>query len=184
MRRLTIGLMMLATSGFAQDTNQVTLKYDDGSGVSGELLEYKDDMFRLQASVGLIAIPAQDVSCIGAACPPGTTLEVPPAPVTLVSHDGKISLSGNVIEFVNNEYVLATDIGEIRISADLTSCTGAGCVTPSEPPSREVVLTNGSATIEGLYVGLENGTYIIEVDALGKMRVDASSFECTGAACP
>ena len=184
MRPTILALTLLATTGVAQSTNQITLKYDDGSGVSGELVEFSNGIFRVQASVGLIAIPAQDVSCIGVACPEGTALEVPPAPVTLTALDGTFNVSGNVIDFVDDEYVLATDIGEIRISASLATCEGVGCVAPPPPVSRDVSLVSGTTTIEGELVRVEDGAYIVDVDQLGQMRVDASTFECRGDACP
>ena len=183
MRPFIFALLLLPTTVVAQSANQVTLKYDDGSGVSGELIEFKDDKFRIQASVGMIVIPAQDVSCIGTACPDGTAFEVPAAPVTLTGKDGTFTLSGNVIEFVDDEYVLATDIGEIRIAASLATCEGAGCVAPQEPINRNVTLVNGATTIEGELIRIEDGYYIVEVDQLGEMRVDANTFECRGEAC-
>ncbi len=183
MRPLLFGLMLIANVGWAQ-ANQVTLKYDDGTGVSGELLEFTDGNFRIQASVGLISIPAQDVSCIGDACPAGTELELRSAPVKLTSLDGSIILTGDVIEFADGDYVLATDIGEVRINADKVTCEGAGCVSSQEPVSRDVVLVNGNTIIEGELVRLEDKAYIINVAQLGEVRIDATSFQCRGEACP
>lgn len=184
MRTFIMGLMLIATASAAQNANQVTLKYDDGSGVSGELLTFENDMFRIQASVGLIAISAQDVSCIGAACPEGTELVVAPAPVTLTSRDGTFRVAGNVIEFVDDVYVVATDIGELQINASDVICEGDGCVTPAAPIDRNVSLVSGTTTIEGELLSVEDGAYIINVDQLGELRVDASTFECRGDACP
>ncbi|MCK0096925.1 hypothetical protein MWU60_15205 [Yoonia sp. F2084L] len=189
MRKLSIGLILLASASIAQSASQVTLKYDDGTGVSGELVGFDDGIFRIQASVGLIAIPAQDVSCIGAVCPEGTELQVAAAPVVLTSLDGNLRIAGDVIEFVDGEYVLATEIGEFRIDASLIVCEGEGCVPSSapaneEPVSQEVFLVNGTTSIEGKLLGLEDGAYLIEVDQLGTLRVDANTFDCRGEACP
>lgn len=189
MRKLMCGLMLLASASAAQTAGQVTLKYDDGTGVAGELVGFEDGIFRIQASVGLIAIPAADVSCIGATCPAGTELEVPPAPVMLTSLDGSIQMAGDVLYFVDGEYVLATDLGEIRVDASLVTCTGDGCVPGSEPVvqepiSQDVVLVDGTTTIEGVLQGVEDGAYLIEVDQLGILRVDSAKFECRGDACP
>jgi hypothetical protein len=174
--------MLLASVGMAQNANQVTLKFDDGTGISGELLEFANDTFRIQAHVGLIVVPADGVFCIGAACPEGTLLEVESAAVTLISLDGTQQLSGDVIEVVNGEYVLATDFGEVRIGTELVKCEGVGCV--DSQISKEVVLSDGSVTLEGTLLELENGAYIIDVEALGQIRVDANQFECSGEACP
>jgi hypothetical protein len=174
--------MLLASVGMAQNANQVTLKFDDGTGISGELLEFTNDTFRIQAHVGLIVIPADGVFCIGAACPEGTHLQIESAAVTLISLDGTQQLSGDVIEVVNGEYVLATDFGEVRVSTDLVKCEGVGCV--DSEISKEVVLSDGSVTLEGTLLELKDGAYIIDVKALGQIRVDANQFECSGEACP
>jgi hypothetical protein len=50
----------------------VELKSDDGFvSLQGEILEFSDDMLRVRTGHGEISIPANEVSCIGAACPEG-----------------------------------------------------------------------------------------------------------------
>lgn len=184
MRPLILGLMLLATTGMAQSSKQITLKYDDGTGVSGELIDFKNNVFRIQASVGLIGIPASDVACIGAACPEGTEMEIAAAPVKLTSHDGSMMVSGNLIEFTNNQYVLATDLGEMQIDANLFKCEGAACAVEKPPVSRKVTLSSGTTVISGELVGVEAGSYVIDVKQIGQLRLGTDVFECQGDACP
>ncbi|WP_341368026.1 phosphate ABC transporter substrate-binding/OmpA family protein [Yoonia sp. BS5-3] len=47
--------------------------------------------------------------------------------VTLRSSDGTVNMSGNFIDFVDNSYVIATALGELRVSASRVNCEGAAC---------------------------------------------------------
>lgn len=184
MRTLIFGLMVFAAPVVAQNANQVTLKYDDGTGVTGELSTFEDGIFQIKSSIGTVAIPASDVSCIGSACPEGTALEVPSSAVVLTSIDGASQLSGDLIEFADDEYVLATDIGEVRIRADQVTCEGEGCVALEEPVSSTVTLVNDSTEIEGEFLRIEDGAYIVYNEILGEIRVNSDTFECRGDRCP
>lgn len=184
MRLSIIGLTIVATAGVAQDVNQITLKYDDGTGVSGDLVEFEDGIFRIQSSVGLIAIPAADVACIGSACPEGTELEVAPAPVKLTSQDGSLSVEGNLINFADGQYLVATNIGEMQIQADAVNCEGIGCPEQLEPPSQRVTLVSDAVTIEGDLLSVEEGAYVVLADGIGQVRINADAFECLGEVCP
>ncbi|MEM9795374.1 MAG: hypothetical protein AAF919_02730 [Pseudomonadota bacterium] len=177
----------MATTANAQDANQVTLKFDDGEGVSGQLLGFEDGIFRLRASVGRVSIPAQDVFCIGAACPEGTELEIPPAPVTLASPDGSLRVSGDLLEFTNGTYVVATNVGELRIEAEMVTCEGDGCppAAVSDPADRKVALmSDGDVVLEGELLGIEDGVYLVDLGAFGVVRADVNAYECRGEACP
>ena len=48
-------------------------------------------------------------------------------PVVLVSNDGYIAFSGDLLAFENNFYVLQTSVGEVRIPASDVICRGEGC---------------------------------------------------------
>ncbi len=185
MRSLVLfSALLLATPTLAQSGGEITLNYDDGSGVSGELVAFSDGLFRIQASVGLLTIPAADVACVGAACPEGTTQETSTTAVTLIVDDGTVRISGDLMEFSNGEYVVATKLGEIRISADIAECTGVGCALAVPPADPRLVLTNGGTTIAGILRAFEDGAYILDVDQIGRMRIPAEGFTCEGEACP
>ena len=47
--------------------------------------------------------------------------------VTLTSPDGQITLSGALIAFENNTYVLDSLFGPMRVSADMVNCEGEAC---------------------------------------------------------
>ena len=47
--------------------------------------------------------------------------------VTLKSADGTVNLVGEFIEFTDNNYVIRTGLGDLRISASRVSCAGADC---------------------------------------------------------
>ena len=47
--------------------------------------------------------------------------------VVLKSTDGSVNLEGELISFSDNDYVIQTALGDMRISAENVSCTGEGC---------------------------------------------------------
>lgn len=49
--------------------------------------------------------------------------------VTLTANDGSSQLTGDLIEFKDNFYVIKTALGQMRMSAARVSCDGAGCPT-------------------------------------------------------
>lgn len=49
--------------------------------------------------------------------------------VTLKSADGTVNLVGEFIEFVDDNYVIRTGLGDLRISASRVRCEGAACPT-------------------------------------------------------
>lgn len=47
--------------------------------------------------------------------------------ITLVSHDGAINITGDLVEFADGNYVIESAFGPIRVAADQVSCIGDGC---------------------------------------------------------
>jgi hypothetical protein len=184
---MAISLAVAASTGASQTQETVTIKFDDGDGVTGELVEFANDTFKIQTVIGRVTIPAEGVYCIGAACPPSTRLEVAPSPMALTSFDGSIKIAGNLLEIVNGQYVLATDFGELRIDTDEVTCEGEGCLETVAPPPTfggPVVLTSGVTTIEGDLVGIEDNSYVVEIESMGPIRVTMDKFTCSGEGCP
>lgn len=68
-----------------------------------------------------------------ATCALATAMAIPAATyageVTLKSADGTVNLVGEFIEFTDNNYVIRTGLGDLRISASRVSCIGDDCPT-------------------------------------------------------
>ncbi|WP_156788502.1 hypothetical protein [Roseobacter sp. CCS2] len=179
-------LVTIAGSAVAQEARMVTLKYDDGDGISGELIEANDQVVLLKGSVGLVTIPVEGLSCIGQACPAAMRFVSTGPQLTFTTTDGSVAVTGQLIEIANDQYVLATNLGELRLNVDGAICSGDGCpLTGSQSQfGGDVVLTNGATAIEGKLVGVEDGSYIMEVPNMGAIRVNAALFDCSGESCP
>ncbi|TFL19533.1 hypothetical protein [Jannaschia formosa] len=187
-----LGAALLLTGAAAaqgQDPDRVTLVFDnglDGGNISGTLREYDGARFLLDAGIGLVAIPADGVSCIGAACPEATRPDSGSPTLVLTSLDGRSTVIGNLTEFADGVYVLATDAGEVRIPSDLVLCEGPACVEPAAAgfAGGPATLSRGDMAIEGMLVSVEDGTYVLDVVGFGELRVLVSEYECEGPGCP
>ncbi|MEJ8560158.1 hypothetical protein QTO30_02140 [Yoonia sp. GPGPB17] len=183
---MTAACIVCGTSAFAQDSETVTLKFYDGDGISGELIEANDQFVMLRSSIGMVTIPVEGVSCIGQACPEAMRF-VPVGPtLTFTTTDGSVEVMGQLIEISNDQYVIATNLGELRINVDGAICSGDGCPDVGSQPTfgGDVILTNGATVIEGKLIGIEGAAYLVEVPTMGAIRVDSGVFECAGASCP
>ncbi len=92
--------------------------------------------------------------------------------VTISSKDNAVSITGELLSFDEEVYILSTDIGELRLSRAATNCSGATCpqtitnleitVSVTEPKTAALLQTmvNGFAAsrdLMGLSVPDENG---------------------------
>ncbi len=66
--------------------------------------------------------------------------------VTLRSADGTVNLVGDFIEFTDNNYVIRTGLGDLRISASRVRCEGAACPSFETAAEADVTLS-GSDTV-------------------------------------
>lgn len=188
---------LLGGGAAAQGLGPVTLVFDNGLGsesLSGTLTEFDGDRFLLDSPIGLVAIPVEGVSCIGDACPPGTAPEVASAPeitsaeLVLTSHDGTSVIRGDLLKYVDETYVLATNIGEMHVPAMMVRCEGSACMTPASasaprPGGPARIIGNGMS-IEGTMLAVEDGIYVLEVVGFGELRVPIADYACEGPGCP
>ncbi|MEL7179573.1 MAG: hypothetical protein AAFN63_07045 [Pseudomonadota bacterium] len=184
---VAVALLGLITApAMAQDGSTVTLKYDAGEGLTGELVEVNDQVVVLRGSIGLVTVPVEGVTCIGQACPDSMRFVSSAPMLTFTTLDGSVAVQGQLVEISNDQYVIATNLGELRFNVDGAICTGEGCpVTLAETQfGGDVVLTNGTTAIEGQLVGFEGTSYIVEVANVGPIRVDSNVFDCSGDGCP
>lgn len=178
---------LMATSASAQTANSVTLKYDDGDGVTGEIISFADGLFRLNSLFGEVTVPADSVVCIGKACPEGTTPALPEVRLVLTSKDGSSKVSGNLIETTEKHYIVETDVGELRLNISDVNCSGVGCIPSTETVfavGGDVVLTSSGSSVEGTLIDLLENAYVVEVMNIGVVRMSKDAFACSGPGCP
>ena len=122
----------------------------DGIELTGELIEFKDGVYRIETVIGEIAIRAEQVTCSGPGCPetsePAPELRaIPGEKVTIITDNGAVSLSGILVSFEDGAYEIDTDIGRLEILAEGTVCEGPGCPVPVAPRDTAVAITNVAA---------------------------------------
>ncbi len=98
-------------------------------------------------------------------------------PITLNSLDGSLSISGELIEFTGENYIVASQIGNLTVAATMVECVGEAC--PSILPeyseftisgSRDLALKLMPALLDGFSASL--GLDIIQqTDAAGNPQV-------------
>ncbi|WP_308916516.1 phosphate ABC transporter substrate-binding/OmpA family protein [Jannaschia sp. LMIT008] len=67
--------------------------------------------------------------------------------VTLQSADGAVDVSGALVAFDGDTYVVRTGLGELRVDADGVTCTGEACPDPGEAGPVADVTFAGSDTV-------------------------------------
>ena len=113
--------------------------------------------------------------------------------VTLRSQDESINISGELVAFEDEIYILRTNLGTLRISSDRVDCFGDAC--PFQEPEPEPVVEgfvggpvtlqarDGSVEISGNLTQFENEIYTIET-GFGILEISVEDAVCIGDACP
>lgn len=97
--------------------------------------------------------------------------------VTLKSSDGTVNLEGDLVSFSEDNYIIRTDLGDLRIAANRVFCEGPGC--PDVQTAAYDVKLAGSDTIgEGL-MPLMMGGFATFLNAEAKIENTATQGEFT-----
>lgn len=99
----------------------------------------------------------------------------------LTSKDGTTSITGDLIAIEDEIYVLEISAGLQRFPVSLVDCEGPGCIPQ---PDRTVELVGQNLSIVGEQLSFENNVHFIQEPVIGEIGLNASLFECRGAACP
>lgn len=111
--------------------------------------------------------------------------------VTLRSQDETVNLTGELLSFEDDIYVIRTNLGALRISADRVVCIGEACPRTEPEPVLEVfepgIVTlrsaDGVTEITGTLTAFENDTYFLQT-GFGELQIAAEDNICIGDACP
>jgi len=173
----------LSVSAQAEDT--VTIQFDGGLGITGVLVEATETAVRLETLSGVVTIPLEGATCIGAACPGAQETTTEDRAVVLTSLDGATKMEGDLVRVESGDYVLSTIIGEMRAPVDQVTCIGTGCVEPTPEPvlGGKVILSSGDTILQGILKGLNDENYLVEVALFGELSVPRA-FDCKGEGCP
>lgn len=103
--------------------------------------------------------------------------------VTIASKDNAVSITGELISFDDDVYVLDTDIGRLRLSRSATNCTGDAC--PVVTTNLELAVAVNEPGTAGLLQTIVNGfaasrdlTGLSAPDANGVVaRIDLQDFQ-------
>lgn len=105
--------------------------------------------------------------------------------VSLKSLDGSVDISGELIEYQDNVYVIQSDFGAIRIAADAVECTGAAC--PATDVLDQELTFSGSDTVADGLVPLLLASYaaskeaeIITTDTISGIETNVQFIENLG----
>ncbi|WP_373636622.1 substrate-binding domain-containing protein [Yoonia sp. BS5-3] len=95
--------------------------------------------------------------------------------VNLKSPDGSIDLTGELIEYQDNIYVISSPLGSVRVSGDRVECVGGGC-PDTEVLDQEITFSGSDAIADGLLPVLL-ASYATSLEAEPVLTETVGSFE-------
>jgi len=108
---------------------ETTLTAVDGSvTITGELLGFENNAYRIRTAAGELLIRGEFVACSGDGCPKiEGAAAADGGEVTLSSSDDQINLKGALVGVTNTELILDTIGGRLTVRRELINCEGASC---------------------------------------------------------
>jgi phosphate transport system substrate-binding protein len=106
--------------------------------------------------------------------------------VTLRSDDGKMNVSGDLISFDGEQYIVSVpELGDLRVAAEKMTCSGPGCPAAPFELGGQVTISkiDGGSSFSGELVGFSDGIYSVQSDT-SLLTAKASEVTCTGPGCP
>lgn len=148
---LTLGF---AAPVFAKD--EVTLRSQDGIDVTGTIVSFEDNVYVIRTDLGILRVSGERVDCFGDACPDVSEVEtVASDEVTLRAADGSTQITGKLLSFENDAYLLETSFGKLQIAAAGNTCIGKACPEVNLN-SKEVTIASSGELSSGLMMSLVN----------------------------
>ena len=111
--------------------------------------------------------------------------------VTLRSQDETVNLTGELLSFEDDIYVIKTNLGALRISSDRVTCIGEACPRTEPEPVVEAFVpgivtlraSDGQTEITGTLLAFEDDTYFLQT-GFGELQIAAADNICVGDSCP
>lgn len=114
------------------------------------------------------------------------------ADVTIRSLDGKVSISGELVEYTDEFFMLRTTVGILKMVRASVECEGADCPVPEQIlmlanakiGSRvKIIARDKTMTVIGVLTSFERQDYGLDTE-IGPLKIPAYTATCEGDGCP
>ncbi len=199
------------TAPQGQNSAQTSLKSHDGSvNMLVEVVDFDDEKIRVLSPVGEFTFGRDRVTCNGPGCPPPVQAAQNSA-VTLTTTVGSVEITGELLDFTGDEYVVLTATGEYRLKSNIVTCAGVACPDteqttaqpaaevaavaevdeqaplqrqdPDKAPTVSLTTKVGAYEVTGKLVEFTGTEYVL-LTPTGEYRLKTHRVNCAGDGCP
>ncbi|HSF92560.1 MAG TPA: phosphate ABC transporter substrate-binding/OmpA family protein [Paracoccaceae bacterium] len=108
--------------------------------------------------------------------------------VTLKSFDGSFDMTGDLVRFDGETYVIDTDLGQLSVRSEFVLCEGDACTAGAPEPeleSNQITLRafGGGAEFTGEMLDFDGESYVLLTN-VGELTIRSEFVECIGDSCP